>query len=369
MKILLVITGLGMGGAEHVVVNLADELVELGHQVKIAYLTGEVLVFPESSEVELIPIGMNSAKDFAKAYIKLRSLVKIFKPDVLHSHMFHSNIISRLLRLTTNIPKLISTAHSNNEGGKARMLAYRFTDRLADISTNVSDEAVNSYIFKKAVKPGRMVSIPNGIDTTKFTFSDNDRKEQRDKLGLFDKKMIFCVGRLDKPKDYPNLLSAIALLKDYRQDFNVFIAGDGPLKQDLEDMVAELGIAEYVTFLGIRRDIKALMSATDIYVMSSAWEGLPMVILEAMACERFIVATDCGGIREVVGDNGLIVDIENHTQLSSNLDDALDMTQEEFLEVGRTARQSIVDNYSLSANVEAYLDVYEYQGYQRNKVL
>ncbi len=152
MKILFVITGLGMGGAEHVVSNLADELVKMNHEVKIAYLTGEVLVAPKSSEVEVISIGMNSAKDFAKAYIKLRSLVKDFKPDVVHSHMFHSNILSRLLRLTTNIPKVISTAHSNNEGGKSRMLAYQFTDRLADISTNVSKDAVDSYIAKKRNK-------------------------------------------------------------------------------------------------------------------------------------------------------------------------------------------------------------------------
>lgn len=358
MRILFVITGLGMGGAEHVVSNLADELVKLGHKVKIAYLTGEVLVSPKSTELELIPIGMNSAKDFAKAYIKLRGLVKKFKPDVVHSHMFHSNILSRMLRLTIKIPILISTAHSNNEGGYFRMLSYRLTDSLVDISTNVSEEAVNSYIQKKAVKPNKIISIPNGINTEEFQFSTDAREKKRKQLSIGDKLMILCIGRLDKPKDYPNLLNSISLLKKTRQDFKVMIAGEGPLKSDLDKIVEKLELSEYIEFLGISRDIKDLMSATDVYVMSSAWEGLPMVILEAMSCKRFIVATDCGGIREVLDSNGIIVNIKDHIELSKALEKALEMSVDQRLEVGKAARQHVIKNYSLKSNVEEYLKLY-----------
>jgi len=358
MKIIFVITGLGMGGAEHVVANLADELVKLGHKVKIAYLTGDVMVSPESSDIELIPIGMNGVKDVFRAFIKLRSLVKKIEPDVVHSHMFHSNIISRLLRLSIRLPKLISTVHSTNEGGNLRMLAYRFTDSLANISTNVSDEAVDIYIRKKAVKLDRMVAIPNGIDTDKFYFNAKVREEKRAQLYIGDKKMILCVGRLDTPKDYPNLLSAVVLLKESRQDFKVLIAGDGLLKHELNELVMSLDIKEYVSFLGIRRDVKELMSAADIYAMSSAWEGLPMVILEAMACERFIVATDCGGISEVVGCSGSIVEPNNNVLLAQALDKALDLSDDERSSIGTSARERVIDNYSLRANVEAYLKLY-----------
>jgi glycosyltransferase involved in cell wall biosynthesis len=349
-----------MGGAEHVVANLADELNSLGHKVKIAYLTGDILVSPKSSDIELISVGMISLKDFLKAYMKLRSIVEGFKPDIVHSHMFHSNILSRLLRLSIKIPNLITTVHSTNEGGKLRMLAYRLTDSLANISTNVSDEAVESYIHKKAVKSGGMISIANGIDTNKFYFNLNIREKKRDQLSISNKKMIFCVGRLDKPKDYPNLLSAIVLLKKSRQDFKVLIAGDGPLRNELNELLVSLDIKDYVSFIGIRRDIKELMSATDIYVMSSAWEGLPMVILEAMACERFIIATDCGGVRETIGSSGVIIEAGNSTQLSIQLNKALDLTDSERLEVGIAARQRIIDNYSLSSNIDAYLRLYNY---------
>lgn len=358
MKILFVITGLGMGGAEHVVINLADELVRLGHQVKIAYLTGEVMVSPNNSDIEIIPLEMNNSKDFAKAYLKLRRIVKRFKPDVVHSHMFHADIISRLVRLTLNIPKVISTAHSSNEGGKLRMLTYRITDNLADAFINVSKEAVEGFVSKGVVKPGRMVAITNGINTDKFKFDNSDRQRLRSHFCNNNEKIILAVGRFNAAKDYPNLLNAVALLKERRQDFKVLIVGDGSLKEELLLLVKKLEITEFIEFLGIRRDIPALMSASDIFVLSSAWEGFGLVVAEAMACERVVVATDCGGVSEVVGSAGFLVEPKNSTLLAEALNNALDLSDDEHSIMGAAARERIIDNYSLSANVQAYLELY-----------
>lgn len=360
MKILLVITGLGMGGAEHVVVNLADELAQRGHQVKIAYLTGQALVLPENPHIEVIPIGMTGAKSFFSAYFKLRGLIKSFKPDVVHSHMVHANILSRLLRLTVYIPKLVCTAHNTNEGGKLRMLAYRFTDKLADITTNVSEEAVAAFISKGAAKPERIVAVANGIDTNKFKFNSSDREKLRKELKVTDQKMLLAVGRLDTQKDYPNLLNAIDQLKQTRQDFKVFIVGDGPLRAELTQRVKELGLTEYVEFLGVRRDVAQLMSAADVFVLSSAWEGFGLVVAEAMACERPVVATDCGGVKEVVGDAGKIVPIRNAPVLAEAIDKVLDMNEEELISIGYRAREQIVEKYSLEANTNKYLELYDF---------
>jgi len=354
----MVITGLGMGGAEHVVANLADELVKLGHTVKIAYLTGEVIVSPKSPEIELISIGMNSPKDFFKAYVKLRGVVNKFKPDVVHSHMFHSNIISRLLRLTISVPKIVSSSHNTNEGGRLRMLAYRSTDKLANISTNVSQEAVNTLVQKGAVKSGRMISVVNGIDTNQFYFNRDTRTKKRAELHITNQKVVLAVGRLNHQKDYHNLLNSIFLLKEQRQDFKVLIAGDGPLREELTLLAKKLEIVSFVEFLGIRRDIPDLMSASDVFVLSSAWEGFGLVVAEAMACERVVVATDCGGVSEVVGSEGFLVEPNNNILLAQALDKALDLGDEERSNIGASARERIIDNYSLSANVEAYLKLY-----------
>ena len=358
MKILLVITGLGMGGAEHVVTSLADELVNLGHQVKIAYLSGEAIVLPKNPDIDLIPIGMNSSKDVVKAYLKLRNVVKQFNPDVVHSHMFHSNIISRLLRLTMRVSRIVSSSHNVDEGGKFRMLTYRLTDRLTDISTNVSQEAVDALVEKGAVRAGHMISVVNGIDTTHFCFNSDARQEKRAELDIANKNLVLAIGRLESQKDYPNLLNAISILKKQRKDFKVLIVGDGPLKEEIMLLADKLKITEFIELLGIRRDVPALMSASDIYVMSSAWEGLPMVILEAMACERFVVATDCGGVNEVVGSAGFLVKPKDSTLLAQALNRALNLSDDEHYNIGAAARKRIIDNYSLSANVKAYFELY-----------
>ncbi len=358
MKVLLVITGLGMGGAEHVVVNLADELVKLGHKVKIAYLTGNVIVSPKNPDIQLIPIKMSSKNDFIGAYFRLREVVKKFKPDVVHSHMFHANALSRLIRLTVDIPKLVSSSHNTNEGGRLRMLVYRITDTFVNISTNVSQEAVDIFINKSAIKSDRMVSVVNGIDTDQFYFDRESRITKRKELGISDINIILAVGRLTSQKDYPNLLNSIALLKHYRNDFKLLIAGDGILKTELIALVKNLDIVDYVEFLGIRRDIPMLMAASDIFVLSSAWEGFGLVVAEAMACERVVVATDCGGVSEVVGSDGFLVETGNSSLLAKSLYEALNLNDEERSIIGTAARKRIIDNYSLSANVEAYLKLY-----------
>lgn len=358
MKILLVITGLTMGGAEYVVVNLADVLVARGHEVKIAHLMGKAAILPDNPDIEVVPLGVKSSKDIFKAYIKLRALVKRMKPDIIHSHLYHANLLTRLLRLTIGAPKIISSSHNTIEGGRFRMLTYRLTDKLVNISTNVSQEAVDALVEKGAVKPGRVVSVVNGIDINRFYFNETTRQEKRDELNIVNKKVIVAAGRLVEQKDYPNLLNAVSLLKKQRQDFKVLIAGEGPLKQELISLAKKLEVIEFIEFLGLQSDVPALMSASDIFVLSSAWEGFGLVVAEAMACERIVVATDCGGVGEVVGSEGFLISPRDENALAQALNKALDLDTGERLIMGASARQRIIDHFSLEANVDAYLELY-----------
>lgn len=359
MKVLYVITGLGVGGAEHVVVNLADKVALEGNQVKIAYLTGSALVLPKNPNIEVIPLNLSSIKDLPKAYLHLRKIVRKFNPDIIHSHMFHSNILSRLLRITTSVPKLICTSHSNFEGGKARVLAYRITDKLATISTNVSQNAAASMVNQGAYGSNRVVAIPNGVDIERFRFDSVSRYKVRDHLGLENKQMILAVGRMNPAKDYPNLFKSIALLKQYRHDFIVYIVGDGPLKPSLIDLCKNLDISDCIVMLGTRHDIPELMSACDIFVLSSAWEGFGLVVAEAMATERVVVATDCGGVKEIVSKYGFLVKPKDSNLLSRMLNKVLDMNAAEKSTIGTSARMHITENFSLEKNVNSYMSLYQ----------
>ncbi|MEF3075901.1 glycosyltransferase [Methylobacter sp. Wu1] len=361
MKILLVITELGVGGAERLVTNLADCFAQADHEVCLAYLYGEAKLLPNDPRVRVIKIGLTkNPVSFLPAFIKLRSLVRDFKPDVVNSHLVHANIPVRILRLIVPIPRLISSAHNTNEEGRFRMSAYRLTDRLADISTNVSDEAVNVFIEQKAVKPGRMIAMHNGIPIQDFSFSPSARSEMRRQLDISDEcQLILAVGRLYEPKDYPNLLKAFSSLVFKASDTKLLIAGDGPLKSYLENMAAALGIADKISFLGIRHDVPALMSACDVFVLSSAWEGFGLVVGEAMASERVVVATDCGGVKEVIGDAGFLVPACNSAALEEALNKAIQLPIIERQKLGRLARARVESLYSLDVVAEKWLQLYQ----------
>ncbi len=361
MKIALIITGLGMGGAERQVCDLADQFANIGHQVLLVSLTGEAVCLPCNSNIQIEQLYMHKSPfGFIKAYSRAIDLIRAFCPDVVHSHMIHANLFARLLRLTTTIPRLICTAHSTVEGGKLRMLAYQLTDNLADLSTNVSEAAVRAFADQGACKSGRMIALYNGIDTNRYCFDAVARDAKRGELGLNEGvPLLLAVGRLEVAKDYPNLLRAFCTLAKSATDARLAIIGTGELHSELIALAGQLGIAERVHFMGLREDVEAWMSAADIFVLSSAWEGFGLVVAEAMACECTVVATDCGGVREVVGEYGTLVEPGNSEALSLAMKKALSLPKLEKIKQGKSARTWIERRYALPAIVDKWLSIYQ----------
>lgn len=362
MNILLTISGLGMGGAENQVVNLADKFASKGHQVTIAYMLQPALVQPKNPSIKLVWLGgTKSPVGMLKALVNLVRLIKRIKPDVVHSHMYHANILARVARLFAKMPRLICTSHSNNEGGKLRMLSYRLTNWLADSFTNVSDDAVKAFEQNGAVAQGKMQAVTNGIDTDFFQLSTQARQQLRSEFKLEDKKVFIAIGRFHEAKDYPNLLNAFATLVQNIPNAYLLIVGDGELRADIEDQINSLALTRCVTLLGIRRDIPQLLSAADVYVMSSAWEGLPLVIGEAMAVEKVIVATDCGGTKQFICDAGFLVPPKDSAALAEAMEKALQMSEVEAQELEKKARKRVEELFSLEAAALNWLEIYKYE--------
>jgi glycosyltransferase involved in cell wall biosynthesis len=360
MKIALVINDLYVGGAQYLVCNLADGLVKQGHDVYLYYLTGSTLVRPDEEGVKLMSLCIvkSSVYSIIKGYFRLRSEFKKLKPDVVHSHLYHSNILTRLVRLTLPIPRLVSTAHNFHEGW-LRIWSYRLTDYLSDVMTNVSDKAVEDYIRRKAVPANKIKAIYNGIDTTRFKFDMSDRIVLRNDLGISKRYLLLSVGRFAEQKDYPNLLEAIHQLTKIRQDFMHLIVGDGELRSEIEKQVSRLNISSYVTLLGFRNDIPELLSASDIFVLSSSHEGFGLVVAEAMACERIVVATDCGGVKEILDGYGYLISTKDPIALCNAINKAIDMTSNEKLRMGENARVRVVSKFSNSKTLKEYLMIYK----------
>ena len=341
MKILYVITGLGQGGAERVVCDLADQMYQRGHSVKIAYLTGDILTKPCFPEIELIKINLNSLLLFPLAYITLSKVIKNFEPDVVHSHMVHANIFTRLVRIATPIKKLICTAHNSDEGGRLRMLAYRFTHNLADLTTNVSNEAVQAFIEKKAVPDSDIITTYNGIDLSRFFYNSEAKNKILNELNInTNSYLILAVGRFSEQKDYPNLLHAFKILKNKSIGvIKLIIAGDGELRSEIEKIIDELDLKQDIYLLGRRSDIPDLMSAADLFVLSSKYEGFGLVVAEAMACKTLVVATDCGGVAEVLNNNQFLVQPSNHEKLANKIFDTLSLND-------TSKQKNIVKNFN-----------------------
>ncbi|OTG63837.1 glycosyltransferase [Acinetobacter silvestris] len=362
MKILYLITGLGGGGAEKVVVDLADQMVQLGHEVKIAYLKGEVIVELRHKEIELVYLKLEIIKDIKSAYQNYKKLLESFKPDVVHAHMVHANIFSRISRKFSPIPRLICTAHSNNEGGKLRMLAYKLTHDMADMTTNVSTSACESFEKLGAVPKSGIYTVYNGIDLNKFKFSSESRINIRSELELnTNKVMILAVGRFHEAKNFLGLIRAFkkVIEKNTQNQPELIIAGDGELRLEIEQLIQALNLTAHVKLLGRRDDIPALMSAADLFVLSSNFEGFGLVVAEAMACKTFVVATDCGGVKEVMGGYGLMSPVNDMNALAKELSGAIQMSHLERQRNNELALKYVKDNFDLKIIVNQWLETYE----------
>lgn len=349
MKILYVITGLAQGGAERVVCDLADKMYEKGHEVKIIYLVGDVLTNPVNQEIELVNANLTNVLSLPKVYLSLLKIIKEYRPDVVHSHMVHANILTRLVRVSVPIKKLISTAHSDNEGGRLRMVAYRITNKLSDVNTNVSKSATLSFEHKHAVPRDGMKTIYNGIDLVKFKYNSLARAKLASEIDLNNnEKIVLVVGRFSKAKNYPNLLRAVKYLKvEFNLPFKLVVAGDGELKDSIKEMIQEMDLKECVILLGMRSDIPDLMSAADVFVLASENEGFGLVLAEAMACECPVVASNVGGIKEVVGNYGIIVKSNDHRDLAKAIFKILS-NEKKYKSQAKFARAYVLDNFDLN---------------------
>lgn len=359
MNILFTITGLAMGGAENQVVSVAENLADRGHKVTIAYMLEPALVVPQEGNIDVVWLGGDKTPaGMAKAFRNYLKLLKKLRPDVVHSHMFHANILARAARLFVRIPRVVSTAHSTNEGGQLRMMAYRLTHKLADVFTNVSVEAVTAFEQKKAAPKSTMLATHNGINTTKFSFNPAARLNLRQQLNLNENKVFIAVGRFHAAKDYPNLFNAFVKVLQQQPDCKLLVVGDGELRPELEGLLVKLGIEDKVSLLGIRKDVPELLSASDVFVLSSAWEGFPLVVGEALSTERLVVTTDAGGAREFLVNNDFLVPIKNSELLANAMFEAAMLSEQEAVEIGKQGRQRIIEKYSLDAVVDRWEAIY-----------
>jgi len=311
--------------------------------------------------VQVVSLGMRKGVADFRGVVRLARAVHEFRPDVVHSHMVHANLLSRVTRLFCRMPVLVCTAHNTIEGGRWREWMYRLTDGLADVTTNVSRAAVERYVRIGAAPAGRIRWVPDGVDLSRF-HNDRTRHELlRASLGFPECFVFLVAARLEWAKGIDVLLQALSLMQVRDNSMAVLIAGEGSQRGRLEAQVSTLGLgAEVVRFLGSRDDVPDLMQAADALVLPSRWEGLGVVLLEAAASLLPVVATDVGGIPEIVrdGSTGFLVPPDDPEALARAMFHVATLTLDQRTAMGRSGRRIVEEHYSLPVIVDRWEALY-----------
>jgi glycosyltransferase involved in cell wall biosynthesis len=359
MRIAYVLTSLGMGGAERQVLALADRMAARGHAVALVVLRPRQ---PEEWPTPLETVHLNMRKNpasFLTGLMKARRFLSAFQPDLLHSHTFPANMAARLLHLFNPAP-VLSTIHNVYEGPWARMAAYRLTDPLSRRTTAVSQAAADRYVRLKAVPCHKCSVLTNGIDAAVFAPHPERRAGLRAELGAGREFIWLAAGRIAPAKDYPNLLRAFSRVCAAYPATRLWIAGEavGCEAAAVQKLALELGLAESIRWLGLRRDMPALFDLADAFVLASAWEGMPLALGEAMAMEKPVVATDVGGVRELIGESGVLVPAKRPEALAQAMLALMQTPPEARHSLGRAARARILSSFSMDAKAREWEALY-----------
>jgi glycosyltransferase involved in cell wall biosynthesis len=360
MRIVYVLTSLGMGGAEKQVLALAARMQQSGHAVRLMVLRPPLAEqWPSAIEATYLGLSKTPGSLFA-SLARGQKLLRQFQPDLLHSHSFHANIVARLLKLSFPSAKVISTVHNVYEGGWHRMLAYRLTDVMSSQTTAVSHAAADRFVALKAVHRGKCVVVGNGIDLDEFSPDPDRRIRMRRELNADTEFVWLAAGRIVPAKDYPNLLRAFVQVRAVRKDAQLWIAGssDPAHMASLQESSEFSSLGSAVRWLGLRRDMPDLLDAADGFVQASAWEGLPLSVAEAMAMEKPVVATDVGGVRELVAEAGRIVPAKDPAALAQSMLSLMEHSENERHALGCQARERIHQDFSMDARTDDWEALY-----------
>ncbi len=350
MRIVYVLTSLGIGGAERQAVTLAARMQQRGHSVGLLILGAhEPAEWPTGLPTVYLSLNRRRAWGVGlTGILRAARFIRRFRPDIMHSHGFHGNIAARLLKAAWLDAAVISTIHNIYEGGAMRMRVYRWTDRLCSRTVAVSQAVRDRFMAMGAVAAERCWVVENAVEEGELVPNSARRASLRARMEVAGQFVWLTAGRLARGKDYPNLLRAFARVREAGGDAQLWIAGRDlrGARAALEDLAAELKV-EGIRWLGQRDDLPALLDAADGFVLASAWEGMPVALAEAMAMAKPSVATSVGGVADLLGNCGVLVEARAPEALAEAMLKVMGTGEEERLRLGCAARKRILAGFTM----------------------
>ncbi len=304
LRVVHVITGLATGGAERM---LQERLTRTRHTVEVVALSveGEIADRLRADGVPVHYLGMRGNRDVF-AVFALARLLRRLRPDLVHAHLYRALIYGRLASRLAGVPAVIATEHSalvdSTEGRRAtagvRRL-YRVSERFGRLTIAVSSTTRDILARYWGVAPDRIVVVPNGIDIGRLRITSGARARSRKRFGLAaHDRVVVAAGRLVEGKRFDLVLDAVARLDP---DVRLLVAGDGPVRQSLQDRAERLGIADRVHLVGTVEDILDVLAAGDLFASASQVETYGIAIIEAYAAGLPVAYTQCPALQDLIG--------------------------------------------------------------------
>lgn len=338
IKVLIVITRLTIGGDTNVVLDIADYLnshplyqVQLAvgpvlkHEVDLTYLAYE-----HNIPTTVIPSLVNYIKPWVnlKALYELFTLIRREKFDIVHTHSSVGGVVGRLAAFLARVPVIVHHVHGwgiqENMSTAVRTL-YLILERICALFTDrliaVSAPTIQKGLVYRICKEEKFALIYNGINLQKFR-QKVDRQKVLSDLGLDPEcKIVGMIARLDQQKNPLDFIRAAAAVVKKYPKVQFLIAGDGSLRSECESLIDELNLRGTFFLLGYRDDINKIMPILTLTVLSSLWEGLPVVFQEAMSAGKPTVANDVDGARDVIidGETGYLVTPHEYEEMAERI--------------------------------------------------
>ncbi len=362
---LLYVTGtLEMGGYETLVRNWCDRLHGNGFTCSVACMLGKR--GPYVDDLERMGVSVYDVDQGRRGFIRrLARAVRAAEADLIHSQCGWSLPQQILGARWGHQAPFVLTIHSTYPFGTPfqtlrRVLGLRPLLKCVPAIVGIS-AAVSEHTRRwLQIAPARVKTIYNGIPTERFGPLRKDREAERGRLGLAPGgRLVVCVASFTPEKGHETLLRAAAALQGRRPEMQYAFVGSGPLRESLQRLTAQLGLADRVRFLGSRRDVAQILAVGDVFALASQWEGFGLAIAEASAAALPVVATRVGGIPEVVehGRTGLLVVPGDPAALAAALEQ-LAARPDLARSFGEAGRERVCECFDLRRCTDEYVALY-----------
>lgn len=366
VRLLQLVDRLGFAGAENLLYTFAGSVDRTRFDVHICTLRpgeGRSVANLRDLGFPVIELDQHHAYDLHILRTLVR-YIRLHKIDIIHTHLLASDIMGRLAGFLTRRP-VVSTIHNARvdleieppyRRWMERWTARLWCRRLIVVSPILREEIAAWF----GLPQSRVIAIPNGIDTAHFRLpsSFNPAAARREMLGG-DYRMVTNVAGLRPQKGQSYLVEAAAKVLAIHPDVRFAVVGAGPLRHEIEEQASSLGISDRFLIMGLRTDVPEILAASDVFVLSSLWEGMPLSLLEAMAAGCPAVATGVGGVPELLKDRvtGLLVPPSDSAALAAAIIDCLD-NPEQARQRAATAQVMVVHEYDRNAMTRKWEAVY-----------